>query len=100
MKVGDILKCKKEHRFPAEYCYCLKDELFKIEKIDKNNGNYTFCVVSPVAKTGTRFSITFFQNPISDEEKPDNFDNVFYIWEHFESKLDRAKKIIKKYEER
>ena len=88
MQVGDILYCKKDFYF-NETCFVTKNKHYIIS-------HYAGGYLSMDSVIKDRNSgIDFVDNR---EDVID--DDMGYVWDHFETKIEKAKRIIKQYEER
>lgn len=88
IKIGDILRCKKEFYY-SNRCYTMKSESYVITRIYDTEISLTPCL-----DNFDRTNISF----VVDKNHSNHIQS--YIWDHFETKLDKAKRIISGYKNR
>lgn len=86
LKGGDIIYCKKDFWF-SDSCYCTRKEIYLVEYISYG----CVCITSvDNANISADYSIL----------EEDQTQDIKYVWDHFETKIDRVKRFIKEYENR
>ena len=84
---GNKLRCKKSLKFEDEdYYICIKDDIFTIEHL----AQFYITLINPNPSIP---NISFKLN----EEK---YLEYRYIWDYFETKIDRTKRIIDEFKKR
>ena len=91
LKIGDILKCVKEYESYDFNLKCEVDEYYTIATVDNSDQTYELRKSSDY--NGGETWIHWCKNC-------DRHFDFGYVWNHFETKTDRAKRIIEQYESR
>ena len=85
MQVGDILRCKKEMRSDDDNTILLrKGYKYSINRCNNNN---------PLVNDERNDTVGFL---IGENNK----HTEYYLWNYFEKKIDRVKRIINEFEKR
>lgn len=92
--IGDILKCKKAYSYTikGDRHYCRKGDLFLVDEFDEYDG--TFKMIND-KRTGDSRIMWFYYDETNQYYQ--TIKLLKCLFDHFETKLDRAKRIIKKY---
>lgn len=99
-KVGDILYCKKyNHWDGTDYCYV--GQVFKIINLISEDRCGLRCIGFKDKEDNTYNTVSYWV--INDDEDVISrfkVSGLEYIWDYFETKTERAKRVIEEYENR
>lgn len=95
IKEGDILYCKKYYHINGYDLKCRVGEKYRIGDIDFSDS--TYCIKPLIGGGGGNDPHIWI---FFDDEKDGDENGFGYVWDYFETKIDRVKSVIKRYESR